>query len=622
MSEPKPSDQTPSKQSHWTFRRPTRAMALTTSAALLGISALIWESPAPRTFGGGPTATEVALQRQQARADDLKSRLVALTARVRKGRPVQLDMVAAARAGDLKEQVDDLTRRLSAPRPTTRDAVAAARARDLKKQVDLLTAKIVAGHPGPDQKLRADDLKKQLEALTTGPDKRAEELRTALLDAQASLATTYQALGAEKDAQAMLKARAAALRALVDEADTKLADSYAALGQARNETSTATASVTALQKELAAARVRTAAVFTDLGAMQAQARDAALRADDLKRQLDEATAELSRPRPVVVPPAVAFATKDQIQRSRDLFGLYTAQSPFDFGEYDGVEQAVKRNSDITGYFQSWADDFRPDAVEDAWRKGHIPLMTWESQDQIGVVASSQSTYTMSNIYGGQFDSYLHRYAAGIKALGLPLIIRFDHEMNGSWYPWSEIRGWDGGSVNGNHRGDYVKMWRHVHDIFQAEGANDYVIWLWSPNRVNKIPSQPEPMTFYPGDDYVDWVGMSGYYRVGDQVPTFDGTYAQTLALYRAPLAFPAPVGKPIFLSEIGAADAAGHKADWITSFFSRLKDADNSDIIGFGWFNLVVSEDDSTNDWRAASTGPTGRAFAAGVDALGWGRGR
>ena len=54
--------------------------------------------------------------------------------------------------------------------------------------------------------------------------------------------------------------------------------------------------------------------------------------------------------------------------------------------------------------------------------------------------------------------------------GLPMAIRLDHEMNGSWYPWGE-RQCGGNSLNGNGKGDYVKMWRHVHDIFEAEGAN-------------------------------------------------------------------------------------------------------------------------------------------------------
>ena len=52
----------------------------------------------------------------------------------------------------------------------------------------------------------------------------------------------------------------------------------------------------------------------------------------------------------------------------------------------------------------------------------------------------------------------------------------------------------GNSLNGNSPGDYVKMWRHVHDIFEAEGANQYVIWVWAPNIVNNLPAWAKSST--------------------------------------------------------------------------------------------------------------------------------
>ena len=38
-------------------------------------------------------------------------------------------------------------------------------------------------------------------------------------------------------------------------------------------------------------------------------------------------------------------------------------------------------------------------------------------------------------------------------------------MNGNWFPWSETR-------NGNSSGEYVAAWRHVRDIFRAEGVTN------------------------------------------------------------------------------------------------------------------------------------------------------
>jgi beta-mannanase len=48
----------------------------------------------------------------------------------------------------------------------------------------------------------------------------------------------------------------------------------------------------------------------------------------------------------------------------------------------------------------------------------------------------------------------------------------------------------------------------VHDLFAAAGARN-VTWMWSPNVT--YPGAAPLAGLYPGDDYVDWVGLSGYY---------------------------------------------------------------------------------------------------------------
>ncbi|MFC4613234.1 glycoside hydrolase family 26 protein [Cellulomonas algicola] len=466
--------------------------------ALLLVTGLAWSTPQGQRFWEGPSAAEVALQTERARADDLKTQLTAAEEKLTGGRPPVLDTV---------------------------------------------------------QKARADDLKAQLDAL------------------QAELVATQQALGrAEAEAAA--------------QADT----------------------ANVVNGELKATRERHNAAAVDTTAKIA----------DLRRQVQELSWKVENPKGYVPPPVTASMTKSQILAASQLFGLYTTQSPFDYAEFNGVEAAVNRNANVSGYFQSWDTPFRPDAVQAAWSRGQIPLLTWESQSQIGSITSDVPEFSLSRIIGGAFDDYLHQYARDITATGLPLVIRFDHEMNGSWYPWSEIRGWDGGSVNGNKPGQYVEMWRHVHDIFEAEGANDLVVWLWAPNRVNKIPSQPHPRQFYPGPEYVDWVGMSGYYRPGDPVPTFDDTYAMTLPMLRE-----AAPGKPIFLAEIGATERGGKKAQWISNLFDGLARPENSDIIGIGWFSLAVTSGEgsgrSTNDWRLDSSPQSLRAAADGFARTGIG---
>ena len=317
------------------------------------------------------------------------------------------------------------------------------------------------------------------------------------------------------------------------------------------------------------------------------------------------------PQPVTAPSLASI-----IQPESRYFGLYTTQSPFSWSEFDDVSSKVGAQPNMAGYFQGWDQDFDPNAVTRAWAKGDLPFLTWESRplkaanDQV-----VDPDYELGKIIDGEFDAYLTKYAQDIKTTGLPLAIRLDHEMNGNWYPWDE-------GVNNNTAGQYTEMWRHVHDVFEREGANDLVAWVWAPTRVEGVPTKNRTLEYtaslYPGDDYVDWVGMTGYLRSNAETPQtgdFDGTFGKTLGYLRA------ITDKPIVLAEIGAAELgttkAAQKPRWIDSLFDTLADPANDDIVGFAWFNLtattVASGSYLTNDWRIVSRQDSITAFREGI---------
>ncbi|WBM80296.1 hypothetical protein KIV56_01745 [Cryobacterium breve] len=302
------------------------------------------------------------------------------------------------------------------------------------------------------------------------------------------------------------------------------------------------------------------------------------------------------------------------------FGMYTQQAPFNWATFDATSVSVGVQPTVTGYFSGWDEAFRSEAVTRAWAHGSMPLMTWESRPinaKNGVTDAPD--YSLPNIIDGSFDEYLHQYAKDVVATGLPVAIRFDHEMNSVWYPWAEDNG-RGKAINGNNPGDFVKMWHHVHDIFETEGANQFALWVWAPNIINNLTAThqtPEYLaSMYPGDDYVDWVGLSGYLRPPTSTDTrnnytFDYTFGRSLAQLRQ------LTGKPIVLAEVGATETGGHKVAWITSLFESLAKPENDDIIGVSWFDLAVSSfvggELSTNDWRIDSRPESLAAFSAGL---------
>ena len=95
------------------------------------------------------------------------------------------------------------------------------------------------------------------------------------------------------------------------------------------------------------------------------------------------------------------------------------------------------------------------------------LLTWEPWAWGS--GTSQPAYSLDRITAGDFDSYLRQWGQALADWGHPVMLRFGHEMNGNWYPWSE-------QLNGNGPGDYVAAWRHIHDVVASTGTSN-VTWL-------------------------------------------------------------------------------------------------------------------------------------------------
>ncbi|MGD9694286.1 MAG: glycoside hydrolase family 26 protein [Thermoleophilia bacterium] len=263
---------------------------------------------------------------------------------------------------------------------------------------------------------------------------------------------------------------------------------------------------------------------------------------------------------------------------------------------------------IIGWFQQWLSGeraFRTDWALRIAEAGAVPMVTWEPwYAPAGQVHTpDQPRVRLARIAAGDFDPLIRRFARQVAAYKGPVLLRLMHEMNGNWYPWGIL-------ANGNSPRDYVRAWRHVHDLFRDEGARN-VSWVWSINNLEGPASEDRQIVrYYPGARYVDWVSTSGF-NWGDAYRWSSWRDADALygGTYRALSRF----GKPIMISEIGTTGIGGTPLTWIRQTMVRLR-------TGYPKLRAVVWYDDVDArglDFRLR--GPTLRALAGpAVVGRGW----
>jgi beta-mannanase len=221
-------------------------------------------------------------------------------------------------------------------------------------------------------------------------------------------------------------------------------------------------------------------------------------------------------------------------------------------------------------------------------KGAMPMLTWEAWDS--KAGPNQPKYSLAAVIRGDFDPFIHRYAHRAAVYGKPFYLRLHHEENGFWYPW-------GCHVNGNQSGEQIKAWRHVYNIFKAEGAKN-VKWVWSPN----IEFLDDMAATFPGDDYVDYVALDGY-NWGTTQPK--KTWQRLSDIFGASYDKLASLStKPVMIAETASAEIGGDKAAWILQ--GLLQDVPNRlpRVQAVIWFN-----ENKETDWRVDSSDAALQAY-------------
>jgi hypothetical protein len=232
-------------------------------------------------------------------------------------------------------------------------------------------------------------------------------------------------------------------------------------------------------------------------------------------------------------------------------------------------------------YYAFSDDWTTGNTAEDIRAGRIPFVNWEL---FGA--------TLDDIAGGTYDAILNQRAAAAKTLAHPFFLDFGAEMNGDWSPWS-------GAENGKSAAKYLAAYRHVHDLFVSAGATN-AIWAFCPN-VTSVPdaSWNDPLDYYPGDTYVDWMCVDGYNWGTSQGDTWQSFYQVFKDIY--PVL--ASKNKPIIIGEMASTELGGDKAAWISQIIPTMKE-EFPLLKGLVWFDV-----NKETDWRISSSAASEAAF-------------
>ncbi len=258
----------------------------------------------------------------------------------------------------------------------------------------------------------------------------------------------------------------------------------------------------------------------------------------------------------------------------------------DFGEgeshvtYDGLldfEKMIGKHLAVVAFGNFWGDqEFPLKTVRVITGYGAIPLLFWSPWDKPYEEHKAPDRFSLNEILAGKWDGYIDQWADAARQFEKPLMVAFGLEMNGKWFPWGGNH-YGGGKVIGQKDGRPLyqgpelvkKAYCYVVDRVRARKAYN-IVWGFHANNFGFTKEPWNAMiNYYPGPDYVDWLGLSVYGKMEKSEDwslfedVMDSGYNEICRL---------DSNKPVIVAEWGVGEYPPHdKAEFISRAFSDMK---------------------------------------------------
>ena len=269
----------------------------------------------------------------------------------------------------------------------------------------------------------------------------------------------------------------------------------------------------------------------------------------------------------------------------DMYEKHVESLAIETGKYVGLMGA--------DFGWSSEDDYPVETLIDHWNNGGLVTASWHADnpfvDGVDVywdMVNDQEKIDLTALLKGaeqtvEWTNYrndLDRTARALQKLqsaGVTVIWRPFHEMNGNFFWW-------GANSNDNtqtNESDFIAFWIDLYETLRWDYGLENLIWVYS-----VVPSETwyaEVTAFYPGDTYVDVVGMD-YYGKQPDFPHYDALHS---------------LGKPLVISESGPKD--GGEGNWdMLEWANLLKGKAAYFLQWHNWNNNKVAIGDNENTFE------------------------
>ncbi len=181
------------------------------------------------------------------------------------------------------------------------------------------------------------------------------------------------------------------------------------------------------------------------------------------------------------------------------------------------EMLVNKNLAWAYFSNNWWDGivFPQEQVNIIAQTGKTPFIRMMARSEFELYAQDP-VWNLIDIVNGVHDTALYNWFTAAKNTQIPLLVEFGTEMNGFWFSWNGLY-YGSGTTHQYGNASYPDgpeifrdAFRHIVDISHQAGAEN-ITWFFHFD-VHSDPDEDwnDPVFYYPGDDYIDWLGVSTY----------------------------------------------------------------------------------------------------------------